>query len=354
MITYLQGNLFSLYDKVDAITNTVNCVGVMGKGIALEFKKRFPENYKEYRVKCASKELTIGQSFVYEIPFHLQTKYIINFPTKKHWRHPSKVEYVEQGLDNLTTLIAEYNIKSIAMPALGCGNGNLDWKVVKPIIEEKLRHLKDVNIIVFEPSIQNKKQTKPEPKQESKLELKRPRLTKDRKKLLLLMNEYNTSTKGPLLTYLEVNMLSYLLFFENEKMQFILKSNGPFLDEIKNIILLLSTYYIEPIPNTTPNSATQIKILNTNIPSKKEILSDEHYLKVKNLIKGFETYNELLVLSVTHWFMFKENTDTQYLLQTVYNWLQQNNHIDVEKPLIQKALNRLEMVYTKTENLKLF
>lgn len=346
MITYLQGNLFSLFNKVDAITNTVNCVGVMGKGIALEFKNRFPINYKEYRIKCASKELTIGQSFVYEIPSHLQTKYIINFPTKKHWRNPSKVEYIEQGLDNLTTLIAEYKIKSIAMPALGCGNGNLDWKVVKPIIEEKLSHLKDVNIIVFEPSIQDKQQTK----QESK----RPRLTKDRKKLLLLMNEYNTSTKGPLLTYIEVNMLSYLLFFENEKMQFTLKSNGPFLDEIKNIILLLSTYYIEPIPNLKPNLATQIKILNTNIPSKQEILSDEHYLKVKHLIKGFETYNELLVLSVTHWFMFKENIDTQYLLQTVYNWLQQNNHVEVERPLIQKALNRLEIVYTQTENLKLF
>ncbi|OTX92578.1 hypothetical protein BK726_06375 [Bacillus thuringiensis serovar londrina] len=350
MITYLQGNLFSLFNKVDAITNTVNCVGVMGKGIALEFKNRFPINYKEYRIKCASKELTIGQSFVYEIPSNLQTKYIINFPTKKHWRHPSKVEYIEQGLDNLITLIAEYNIKSIAMPALGCGNGNLDWKVVKPIIEKKLSHLKDVDIVVFEPSIQNKQQTKQQTKQESK----RPRLTKDRKKLLLLMNEYNTSTKGPLLTYIEVNMLSYLLFFENEKMQFILKSNGPFLDEIKNIILLLSTYYIEPIPNPKPNLATQIKILNTNIPSKNEILSDEHYLKVKNLVKGFETYNDLLVLSITHWFMFKEKISTQDLLQTVYNWLQQNNHIEIEKSSIQKALNRLEIVYTQTENLKLF
>ena len=82
--------------------------------------------------------------------------------------------------------------------------------------------------------------------------------------------------------------------------------------------------------------ATQIKILNTNIPSKTELLSDDHYLKVKQLIKGFETYNELLVLSVTHWFMFKENIDTECLLQTVYNWLQQNNHIEVEKSLIQK------------------
>jgi len=155
LIIFKQGNLFNDFDKVEAIINTVNCVGVMGKGVAKEFSNRFPKLLKEYKLKCSIKELDIGRNFVYEIPNYGKTKYIVNFPTKKHWRNDSKLEYIEKGLNHLVTVINDFQIKSIVMPALGCGNGNLEWEVVKPLIVNKLSHLTEVEIIIYEPALKD-------------------------------------------------------------------------------------------------------------------------------------------------------------------------------------------------------
>lgn len=347
MIYYLKGNLFNKFDKVEAIINTVNCVGVMGKGIALEFKNRFPENYTIYKERCNIQEIQIGNSFLYEIPSSNATKYIINFPTKKHWRNPSKLEYIEHGLDNLITLIRDYKINSIAMPALGCGNGQLEWDSVKPLIEEKLQHLKDIDIYVFEPSeVKNNNE---------KNKMNKPRLTADRKKLLLIMNDYNNNTKGPLITHIEINIFSYFLYFKNQNINFELKHNGPFHQDIKKIIVSLNPYYIEPISVKSANSGTEIKVKNTNFPQKKVIISDPDYLYVKSLITGFESYNGLLVLSLTHWFRFKEKTPVTNLEEKISEWLDKNNHI-VDSDLISKAMNRIEKLHHESENLsfKLF
>lgn len=150
MITFTQGNL--LEANVEALVNTVNTVGVMGKGIALMFKEAFPENFKAYKTACKQGSLQVGSMFVTERHQLMGPKWIINFPTKKHWRHPSKVEWIEKGLDDLKQVITDKKIRSIALPPLGSGNGKLDWADVRPRIEASLGSLPDVEIIVYEPT----------------------------------------------------------------------------------------------------------------------------------------------------------------------------------------------------------
>jgi len=150
MMNFTQGNLLDA--RVDAVVNTVNTVGVMGKGIALMFKERFPENFKAYEAACRAKEVKIGQMLVTAGVELGGPRWIINFPTKKEWRHPTKLEWVQAGLLAMKETIRTKGIRSIAIPPLGCGNGGLDWAVVRPLIEEALGNLPDVEVIVYEPT----------------------------------------------------------------------------------------------------------------------------------------------------------------------------------------------------------
>ncbi len=151
MITYTTGNLLDA--DVEAVVNTVNTVGVMGKGIALMFKEAFPDNFKEYEVACRDKRVHLGKMFVTERRDLLGgPRWIINFPTKAHWRFPSKIEWVRDGLRDLREVIASRNIRSIAIPPLGSGNGGLDWQEVKPLIEQELTGLDSVEVVVYEPT----------------------------------------------------------------------------------------------------------------------------------------------------------------------------------------------------------
>lgn len=152
-IVYKSGDMFS--EPAEAIVNTVNCVGVMGKGVALEFKRRWPENFRAYKRLCDAGRLAPGNVFIFELGDLLRgadRQFLINFPTKQHWKAKSKIEYVETGLDDLARKIRELGIRSLVMPPLGCGNGGLDWEEVRPIIEEKLAPLEDVKVIVFSPA----------------------------------------------------------------------------------------------------------------------------------------------------------------------------------------------------------
>ncbi len=150
MIKFTQGNLLDA--DVEALVNTVNTVGVMGKGIALMFKEAFNENYKAYEAACKRGEVQPGHMFVTERKQLIGPKWIINFPTKKDWKHPSKIEWIEDGLIDLKRVILGKNIRSVALPPLGSGNGKLDWKDVRPRIEASLAELTDVEIIIYEPT----------------------------------------------------------------------------------------------------------------------------------------------------------------------------------------------------------
>ena len=147
MIIYTTGDL--LESSASALVNTVNCEGYMGKGIAYQFKLRYPNNNKDYIEACKTGKLTVGKLHY----FNEDGKLIINFPTKDRWRANSKMQYIEDGLDELINLINDKDIKSIAIPPLGSGNGGLIWADVKVLIEQKLSVIsKDVQIYIYEPS----------------------------------------------------------------------------------------------------------------------------------------------------------------------------------------------------------
>lgn len=150
MITFARGNL--LEADVEAVVNTVNTVGIMGKGIALMFKEQFPNNFEAYARACKSGDVRIGQMFVTENKELFGPRWIINFPTKTHWRAKTKIEWIERGLSDLVRVIRECDIRSIAIPPLGCGNGGLDWNQVRPLVVSAFENTDGVDAIIFEPT----------------------------------------------------------------------------------------------------------------------------------------------------------------------------------------------------------
>lgn len=150
VITFAQGNL--LEADAEAVVNAVNTVGIMGKGIALMFKERFPENFKAYEKACENQEVRIGKMFVSENREFFGPKWIVNFPTKTHWRVQSRVEWIENGLQDFVRVITDKKISSIAIPPLGCGNGGLDWRDVRPRIVTALENIEGLEVAVYEPT----------------------------------------------------------------------------------------------------------------------------------------------------------------------------------------------------------
>ncbi len=201
MVEYLKGDLVTA--EREALVNTVNCVGVMGRGVALAFKRRFPANFKAYKAACEWGEVELGRMFVFETG-ELMPRFIINFPTKQHWRGRSRLADIDRGLSALVTEIERRGIHSIALPPLGCGLGGLDWNDVKPRIHEALSRLRDIDALVFEPhdSI---------PSTVPLREERRPDMTPGRAALLGLMHRYLIGLAEPFVTLLEVHKLLYFM-----------------------------------------------------------------------------------------------------------------------------------------------
>ena len=150
MLELVTGNL--LEADTEALVNTVNTEGVMGKGIALQFKKKYPDMFDAYQRACKEGQVQPGKMHVYERREMFNPQYIINFPTKRHWRSPTRIEDIKAGLNALAEEISQRHIKSIALPALGCGNGGLDWSEVLPAIRSALADLTDVHLLVYPPN----------------------------------------------------------------------------------------------------------------------------------------------------------------------------------------------------------
>lgn len=150
MLKYTQGNLLDA--PVEALVNTVNTVGIMGKGIALMFKERFPNNMQAYAQACKQKQVVTGKMFVTETGELLGPRWIVNFPTKEHWRSDSKISWIEEGLQDLRRFVVDNHVKSIAISPLGSGNGRLPWPDVKQQIEDALSDLTSTDMLVYEPT----------------------------------------------------------------------------------------------------------------------------------------------------------------------------------------------------------
>lgn len=150
MVNFHNGNLFE--SNSECLVNTVNCVGVMGKGIALEFKRRFPEMFESYKLACKNREIKTGTMWVWDRMNGDKREIIINFPTKNDWKNPSELEWIKTGLIDFIYVLGKYDIKSVAIPALGCSNGGLDWNAVKRIMHGMLTPVSEkVEINIFNP-----------------------------------------------------------------------------------------------------------------------------------------------------------------------------------------------------------
>jgi O-acetyl-ADP-ribose deacetylase (regulator of RNase III) len=200
MIEDARGNL--LQADVEALVNTVNTVGYMGKGIALQFKQAFPQNFAAYAQAVRTGKVRAGQMLVVPTGFVTNPRYIINFPTKRHWRERSRLEDIDSGLTALVGEIRRQGIRSIAIPPLGCGNGGLDWSVVKPRILKALGDLSEVRVLLYGPH------GSPAP-EDMPIRTKRPNMTAARALLLKLMEQYLGLAYR--LTLLEVQKLAYFL-----------------------------------------------------------------------------------------------------------------------------------------------
>ena len=192
-------------EDVEALVNSVNCVGVMGRGIALQFKNLFPENFKSYAEACRREEVQPGRMFVFETGQMMGApSYIVNFPTKRHWRGKSRMEDIESGLHALAREISERNIRSIALPPLGSGLGGLEWSIVRSRIESALRDIDDLRVVVFEPG------GMPSDGRANR-STDVPRMTQSKAVLVDLMHRYLSGLLDPFVTLLEVHKLMYFM-----------------------------------------------------------------------------------------------------------------------------------------------
>jgi O-acetyl-ADP-ribose deacetylase (regulator of RNase III) len=199
MIEFRAGDM--LKADAEALVNTVNCVGIMGRGIALQFKNDFPENFKAYQAACAREEVQPGKMFVFDTRRLTGPRFIINFPTKRHWRGKSRMEDIDTGLKALVEEIRMRGIRSIAIPPLGSGLGGLNWAEVRPRIIEALHGFNDLQVIVFEPN------SAPVATKSRDI----PSMTAGRAALVVLMHRYLGGLMDPFVTLIEVQKLMYFM-----------------------------------------------------------------------------------------------------------------------------------------------
>ena len=210
MIETTKGNL--LKAPAEALVNTVNTVGVMGKGIALQFRQAFPEMYRAYEKACENGDVQLGQVQVFDLGGLVGgPRWIINFPTKGDWRAKSRLADVERGLADLIDQVRKLRIKSIAVPPLGCGNGGLEWKEVRPRIEQAFAALPDVHVLLYEPAGAPKSAVMPN-------KTTRPKLTLGQATLVGLMDRYLKGLLDPCVSLLEIHKLMYFLKAAGEDM----------------------------------------------------------------------------------------------------------------------------------------
>ncbi len=338
MIEYKQGNL--LEENIEALVNTVNCVGVMGKGIALQFKQAFPENFKQYKKACDAKEVQPGQMFITSTG-KLFPKYIINFPTKRHWRGKSKIEDIESGLKALVKSVKQFNIKSIAIPPLGCGNGGLNWAQVKPMIANAFAELQNVKVVIFEPGgapVADK----------IKVATKKPKMTLARALFIRLLEIYEIP--GYRLTRLEIQKLAYFLQEAEEplKLRYEKDQFGPYANNLNHVLQELDGHFIRGYGDRDQKSQMYVLPEGRKASQRyleKHLEADDRLKKVSNLINGFETPYGLEMLATIHWVATREDAqagdDCEKAIALVKQWNERKRKLFKHSHL-RKAWKRLK------------
>lgn len=328
MIQFTSGNLFN--SQAEALVNTVNCVGVMGRGIALQFKKAYPDNFKAYAKACKEGEVEPGKMFVYPTEGLTPPYFIINFPTKRHWKGASKLEDIQAGLDDLAAVIRKYKITSIAIPPLGCGLGGLDWKVVKPCIENKLGMMTDVDITVYQPD--------GAPQAEQMVRNKKvPVMNSSRAALVSLMAHYLEALLDPEISLLELHKLMYFLQESGQplKLRYAQALYGPYAENLRHVLNELEGYMISGYADGGDSRWKPLLLVPGAVKDAQHYLEQDqemqkHLNQVVDLVKGFESSFGLELLATVHW-VLKNNEirEEKDIYEKVYNW---NDHKKIFSP----------------------
>ncbi|MBF0192745.1 MAG: macro domain-containing protein [Magnetococcales bacterium] len=321
MINITKGNL--LESPAEALVNTVNTVGVMGKGIALQFKKAFPENFRVYKSACDHKELTTGQMLVVECSILEGRKIIINFPTKRHWKGQSLMEDIESGLQALVREVRDRGIRSIAVPPLGCGLGGLSWPQVRSRIEAAFRELPEVEVTLYEPA--------GAPAPENMVNrTATPRMTQGRAAVIGLINSYKVPGYDYSLSLLEIHKLAYFLVESGESMpqlEFAKAQYGPYADNLRKSLRDMEGHFTAGFGDGSSNKPeTPMKLL-PGAKEKAEAFLERHpdtrerFLRVADLIEGFETPFGMELLATVHWVAVKENARSiDEVIAKIHTW----------------------------------
>lgn len=308
MIKLTQGDI--LKADAEALVNTVNCVGVMGRGIALQFRKAFPENFKAYKAACDAGQVQPGKMFVYDLNRLYNPRFIINFPTKRHWKGKSRIEDIELGLEALIAVIQQQQIHSIAIPPLGCGLGGLNWEEVRSLIVEAFQSQPEVNVLLFEPT------GAPQANVMVK-ESKVPNMTVGRAALLGLMRRYLAAVMDPTVTLLEIHKLMYFMQEAGEplRLKYQKAPYGPYAENLRHVLSHIEGHFIsgygdaEDCPDKPlelmPHASEQAELFLT-----QHERTQQRFDRVADLIKGFETTFGMELLSTVHWVATQEQATT--------------------------------------------
>lgn len=340
MIHYKVGNL--LDSEAEALVNTVNTVGVMGKGIALQFKNMFPNNFKLYSIAYKNKDLKIGKLLVHrEETLLTGNKLIINFPTKTDWRLPSEYEYIELGLKELVNVIIENKIKSIAIPPLGSGNGGLDWHKVKPILEEHLKNL-DCDIYIYEPNNSIQEAMKKE----------RVKLTPARAMLLSML--YELVRNGEFVSEFSSEKIAYFLqrfgAQENFKLEFHPDFYGPYSGKVKHVLYYLNGSYIMGYSSKDKKPFEELSLVPDAENDVIEYLnrSENQSLnqileKTKSFLSGFYSPFGLELLSTIDFIITEKKVNTiESITKELEKWSDRKRTLFTNPKFIEIALTNLQ------------
>lgn len=309
MIETTSGDILAA--DAEALVNTVNCVGIMGRGIALQFRKAFPDNFKAYEAVCKRHELQPGQMFVFESGQLTNPRYIINFPTKRHWKGKSQLADIESGLKALVAEVQRLGIRSIAIPPLGCGQGGLDWAEVRPRIEKALAAEPDVRVLLFSPTGAPASTASSPPHHV-------PQMTAARAALVGLMQRYLAGLMDPFVSLLEVHKLLYFMQVAGEaslRLRYVKAPYGPYAENLRHLLLSVEGHLTSGYTDGVDDPEKPLELVPGAVADADRFLEGHPYTqrrfeRVAELVKGFETPFGLELLSTVHWVSAQEGAVT--------------------------------------------
>jgi O-acetyl-ADP-ribose deacetylase (regulator of RNase III) len=321
MIELKRGDI--LLADAEALVNTVNCVGVMGRGVALQFRKAFPENYEVYRAVCDRGELQPGRILAVRLGRLGNPNYVINFPTKKDWRGNSKLEYIDSGLAALVKEVQQLGIRSIAIPPLGCGLGGLKWEEVRPRIEHAFASLPDTRVLLYEPA---GAPAAPDMVKEARP----PKMTPGRAVLLQLIHRYLAALMDPFVTLLEVHKLMYFMQESGQdlKLRYSKGPYGPYAENLRHALSAIEGHFITGYGDAADKPDRRLELNPDAARCAEEFLGNHettrfHFERVARLISGFETPYGMELLATVHWVAHREGAQNpKAALERIYSWNQ--------------------------------